>query len=64
MDDTKTEKHNLYHNHERRCSISIRYCGRTQEENIRADDMTACTNGLPDDEHMTFETWRRCQELD
>jgi hypothetical protein len=24
---------------------------------------TACTNGLPDDEHMKFETCRRHQEL-
>jgi len=24
---------------------------------------TACTNGLPDDEHMVFETRRRNQEL-
>jgi len=24
---------------------------------------TACTNGLPDDEHMMFETCRKCQEL-
>ena len=23
----------------------------------------ARTNGLPDDEHMTFETFRRCQDL-
>ena len=38
MDNTKTEKRNLYHNHDRRCSISIRYCGRTEEENTQADD--------------------------
>jgi len=24
---------------------------------------TACTNGLPDEEHMMFETCRRQQEL-
>jgi len=24
---------------------------------------TACTNGLPDDEHMIFESCRRRQEL-
>jgi len=24
---------------------------------------TACTNGLPDDEHMMFETCGRCQEF-
>jgi len=24
---------------------------------------TACTNGLPDDEHMMFETCRRYQEV-
>jgi len=24
---------------------------------------TACTNGLPDDEHVMFETCRRHQEL-
>jgi hypothetical protein len=39
MDNTKTEKHNLYHNHDRRCRISISNCGRTQEENIQADDV-------------------------
>jgi hypothetical protein len=25
---------------------------------------TACTNGLPDDEHIMFETCRRQQEWD
>jgi hypothetical protein len=24
---------------------------------------TACTNGLPDDEHMMFETCKRYEEL-